>query len=183
MAQEPSQNPTELNAAGTGADTPPAAAPEVMPSMAELLRKAELDAQEHHDAWLRAKAETENIRKRAALDVANAHKFAIEGFAAELLAVKDSLEAALTVENATVENLKSGAELTLKQLAAAFEKYKLSEVNPLGQKFDPHRHQAIGMVEAEAEPNTVVSVLQKGYVLHERVVRPALVTVAKAKDA
>jgi molecular chaperone GrpE len=187
MSQESSPNPAERDTACTGADTPPAAvsnaAPKVMPSMAELLHKAEHDAQEHHDAWLRAKAETENIRKRAALDVANAHKFAIEGFAAELLAVKDSLEAALTVEKATVENLKSGAELTLKQLAAAFEKYKLSEVNPLGQKFDPHRHQAIGMVEAEAEPNTVVSVLQKGYVLHERVVRPALVTVAKAKDA
>ncbi len=116
-------------------------------------------------------------------DVANAHKFAVEGFAAELLAVKDSLEAALAIETATVESLKSGADLTLKQLAAAFEKYKLAEVHPLGQKFDPHRHQAIGMVESDAEPNTVVAVLQKGYLLHDRVVRPALVTVAKAKGS
>jgi len=181
MSQESLDQKPENTAEAPSAETKPA--PEVMPSTEELLRKAELDAQEHHDAWLRAKAETENIRKRAALDVANAHKFAVEGFAAELLAVKDSLEAALAVETATVESLKSGAELTLKQLAAAFDKYKLLEVNPVGQKFDPHRHQAISMVESDAEPNTVVAVLQKGYVLHERVVRPALVTVAKARNA
>lgn len=182
MSQEAPSAHANPNAANTGSETP-ATAPDTMPSLEELLRKAELDAQEHHDAWLRAKAETENIRKRAAQDVANAHKFAVEGFAAELLAVKDSLEAALAVETATVENLKSGAELTLKQLSAAFDKYKLAEVNPAGQKFDPHRHQAIGMVESGAEPNTVIAVLQKGYVLHDRIVRPALVTVAKAKDA
>ncbi len=181
MSQESLDQKPENTAEAPAAGTKPA--PEIMPSTEELLRKAELDAQEHHDAWLRAKAETENVRKRAALDVANAHKFAVEGFAAELLAVKDSLEAALAVETATVESLKSGAELTLKQLSAAFEKYKLAEVNPVGQKFDPHRHQAISMVESDAEPNTVVAVLQKGYVLHERVVRPALVTVAKARGA
>jgi molecular chaperone GrpE len=180
MTQDAPDHQPEDSAAAAASGT---AAPETMPSTEALLRKAELDAQEHHDAWLRAKAETENMRKRAALDVANAHKFAIEGFAAELLAVKDSLEAALAVDNATVDSLKSGAELTLKQLAAAFDKFRLAEVNPLGQKFDPHRHQAIGMVASDAEPNTVVAVLQKGYVLHERVVRPALVTVAKAADA
>ncbi len=179
LDQKPENTP-EVPDTGTAA-TPPG--PEIMPSIEELLRKAELDAQEHHDAWLRAKAETENIRKRATLDVANAHKYAVENFAAELLAVKDSLEAALAVETATVESLKSGAELTLKQLISAFDKFSLTEVNPVGQKFDPHRHQAISMVEDEAEPNTVVQVLQKGYVLHDRVVRPALVTVAKAKDA
>jgi molecular chaperone GrpE len=179
LDQKPENTP-EAPDTGTAA-TPPG--PEIMPSTEELLRKAELDAQEHHDAWLRAKAETENIRKRATLDVANAHKYAVENFAAELLAVKDSLEAALAVETATVESLISGAELTLKQLTSAFDKFSLAEVNPVGQKFDPHRHQAISMVEAEAEPNTVVQVLQKGYVLHDRVVRPALVTVAKAKDA
>jgi molecular chaperone GrpE len=166
-------------AAATGSHT----APETMPSTEELLRKAELDAQEHHDAWLRAKAETENIRKRAVSDVANAHKYAVENFAAELLAVKDSLEAALAVETATVETLKSGAELTLKQLSSAFEKYKLVEINPVGEKFDPHRQQAISMVPSDAAPNTVVSVLQKGYVLHDRVIRPAMVVVAKAPDA
>jgi molecular chaperone GrpE len=180
MTQDAPDHQPEDSTAAAASST---AAPETMPSTEALLRKAELDAQEHHDAWLRAKAETENMRKRAALDVANAHKFAIEGFAAELLAVKDSLEAALAVDNATVDSLKSGAELTLKQLAAAFDKFRLAEVNPLGQKFDPHRHQAIGMVASDAEPNTVVAVLQKGYVLHERVVRPALVTVAKAADA
>lgn len=177
LDQKPENTP-EAPDTGTAAT-----APDTMPSTEELLRKAELDAQEHHDAWLRAKAETENIRKRAVLDVANAHKYAVENFAAELLAVKDSLEAALAVEAATVDSLKSGAELTLKQLTSAFEKFKLAEVNPAGEKFDPHRHQAISMVEADAEPNTVVQVLQKGYVLHDRVVRPALVTVARAKDA
>lgn len=179
MSQE-SPEQTANPAEPATVDTP---APDTMPSTEELLRKAELDAQEHHDAWLRAKAETENIRKRAVTDVANAHKYAVDGFAAELLAVKDSLEAALAVETATVESLRSGTELTLKQLTAAFEKFKLAEVNPAGQKFDPHRHQAMTMVEADAEPNTVVQVLQKGYVLHDRVVRPALVTVAKARDA
>jgi molecular chaperone GrpE len=178
LDQKPENTPE--NAAGAATAQP---APEVMPSLEELLRKAELDAQEHHDAWLRAKAETENIRKRAVLDVANAHKYAVENFATELLAVKDSLEAALAVDAATVENLKSGVELTLKQLTAAFEKFNLAEVHPIGQKFDPHRHQAISIVPADAAPNTVVQVLQKGYVLHERVIRPAMVTVAKAPDA
>ena len=181
MTQESLDQKPENTAEPAAADTRPAV--EVMPSTAELLRKAELDAQEHHDAWLRAKAETDNIRKRAATDVANAHKYAVENFAAELLAVKDSLEAALTVETATVETLKSGTELTLKQLTAAFEKNGLVETNPLGNKFDPHRHQAISMVPSDAAPNTVVQVLQKGYVLNDRVIRPAMVMVAKAADA
>lgn len=162
---------------------PPADAPAVesAPGVEEKLRKAELAAAEHHDAWLRAKAESENIRKRAQGEIANAHRFALEGFASELLAVKDSLEAALGSENASVESMRSGIELTLKQLAGVFERHNLSEINPVAQKFDPHRHQAIGTVESDAEPNTVVQVLQKGYLLHERVIRPALVTVAKAR--
>lgn len=159
----------------------PAEATAPTPTLEEQLQKAEAAAQEHRDAFLRAKAETENVRKRAQTDVANAHKYAVENFATELLAVKDSLEAALATENATSENLKSGVELTLKQLNAAFSKFNLAEENPAGQKFDPHKHQAITMVESEAEPNSVVSVLQKGYKLNERVIRPALVTVAKAK--
>jgi molecular chaperone GrpE len=149
-------------------------------SLEERLKKAELDAAEHHDAWLRAKAEADNIRKRARGEVASAHKFAVEGFASELLAVKDSLEAALAAENASVESMRSGVELTLKQLAGVFERFNLAEINPVGQKFDPHRHQAISTVESEAAPNTVVQVLQKGYLLHDRVIRPALVLVAKA---
>ncbi|HKA38197.1 MAG TPA: nucleotide exchange factor GrpE [Burkholderiales bacterium] len=158
---------------------PPAA--ETPPGMEERLKKAERAAAEHQDAWLRAKAEAENIRKRAQGEIANAYKFALEGFASELLAVKDSLEAALASDHASVESMKSGVELTLKQLAGVFERFNLAEINPLGQKFDPHRHQAISAVESDAEPNTVVQVLQKGYLLHERVIRPALVTVAKAR--
>jgi len=159
------------------------AATEVTPSLEQQLRQAELAAQEHHDAWLRAKAEADNIRKRAQSEIASAHKFAVENFATELLAVKDSLEAALAVDNATAESLKSGVDLTLKQLNSVFGKFNLSEINPAGEKFDPHRHQAISTIESdEAEPNTVLRVLQKGYFLHERVIRPALVTVSKQKN-
>lgn len=186
MQEEQNQTPHELEekVGSTGtADEAAAAdgAPETMPSLEELLKAAELKAAEHHDAWLRARAETENLRRRAQEDVAKAHKFAAEKFASELLAVKDSLEAALANETQTVETLKAGVELTLKQLAAAFEKSSIKELNPLGEKFDPHYHQAIAMVEAEQEANTVVSVLQKGYALHDRILRPALVTVAKPK--
>ena len=156
---------------------------EIMPSLEDMLKQSELLAQEHHDAWLRAKADADNIRKRAQIDVANAHKYAVDGFATELLAVKDSLEAALTTETPSIDNLKSGVELTLKQLTAAFEKNGLAEIHPVGEKFDPHKHQAISMVDADAEANTVVAVLQKGYQLHDRVVRPALVTVAKTKNS
>ena len=154
---------------------------DITPSLEETLRQAELQAEEHHDAWLRAKAETENVRRRAQEDIAKAAKFAIEKFAGELLAVKDSLEAALADANPTVDVLKSGVELTHKQLTAAFEKSGMVELNPVGEKFDPHRHQAISMVDAEQEPNSIVTVLQKGYLIADRVLRPALVTVAKAK--
>ena len=160
----------------------PAAGPETMPSMEELLKKAELAAQENHDAWLRAKADADNIRKRAQTDIASAHKYAIDNFANALLPVKDSLEAALATNNATLENLRSGVELTLKQLGSVFEKFKVIEIDPAGQKFDPHQHQAISAVEADAEPNTVLQVFQKGYMLNDRVMRPAMVSVAKAKS-
>jgi molecular chaperone GrpE len=154
---------------------------ETMPSLEEMLQAAERKAQEHYDAWMYAKAESENIRRRAQDDTEKARKFALEKFSSELLAVKDSLEAALIVESATLESYKSGVELTLKQLASVFEKFNVVEMNPSGEKFDPHKHQAISLVEAEAEPNTVVQVLQKGYTLHDRVLRPALVMVAKPK--
>ncbi len=155
---------------------------ESTPSLEELIRLAELKAEEHHDAWLRAKAETENVRRRAQDDIAKAAKFAVERFAGELLAVKDSLEAALAADDPSVESMKAGTELTLKQLVSAFEKSKLSEVNPLGEKFDPHFHQAISMIDSEQEANTVVSVLQKGYLIADRVLRPALVIVSKPKE-
>jgi len=157
-------------------------APEIMPSIEELLRQAELAAQEHHDAWLRAKAEADNVRKRAQADIAGAHKYAIENFSIALLAVKDSLEAALAAGNASADSLRSGVELTLKQLNSAFEKSNITEINPAGQRFDPHRHQAISTVEADAEPNTVVEVFQKGYLLNDRVIRPAMVSVAKVVE-
>jgi molecular chaperone GrpE len=159
------------------------AAPEAMPSIETQLKQAELTAQEHHDAWLRAKADADNIRKRAQTDIANAHKYAIENFSTELLAVKDSLEAALAINNVTVDNLKSGVDLTLKQLNSVFEKFRVIEINPLGQKFDPHRHQAISTIDSDAEPNTVVQVFQKGYLLNDRVIRPAMVAVAKAPSS
>lgn len=156
---------------------------ESLPSLEELLRKAELAADEHHDAWLRAKAETENLRKRAQEDVAKAHKYAAEKFALEMLPVRDSLEAALASDNATVEALRSGVDLTLRQLAAAFERSGLAEINPAAdERFDPHRHQAITVLEADGEPNRVLRVLQKGYALNERVIRPAMLIVSKAKS-
>jgi molecular chaperone GrpE len=162
----------------------PDAAPqaEVMPSLEELLKEAELKAQEHYDAWMYAKAETENIRRRGHQEAESARKFAVEGFSGELLAVKDALEATLATD-ASLDTLKSGVELTLKQLATVFGKFQIQEINPVGEKFDPHQHQAMAMVEADAEPNTVVMVMQKGYALHGRVLRPALVSVAKAPSS
>jgi molecular chaperone GrpE len=156
---------------------------DTMPSLEQLLRKAELDAEEHRDAWLRAKADAENIRKRAQIDIANAHKYAIENFSIELLPVMDSLDAALAVKNATVESFKSGMELTHKQLSTAFEKFNIKVIDPQGEKFDPHLHQAIATADSDLPPNTVVQVMQKGYVLNDRVIRPAMVTVSKAKEA
>ncbi len=166
-------------------DAPAESSPEkeTMPSLEELLKAAELQAAEHHDAWLRAKAETENMRRRATEEADRARKFAVEGFANELLAVKDSLEAALNAESHSVDTLKSGVELTLKQLSAAFTKYNLHDIDPMGEKFDPHQHQAIQTIESDQPANTVVAVLQKGYRLHERTLRPALVMVARGKDA
>ncbi|CAB1369511.1 nucleotide exchange factor GrpE [Denitratisoma oestradiolicum] len=159
-------------------ETPPT---DTLPSLEAMLQAAELKAAEHHDAWLRAKAETENVRRRAQEDITKAGKFAVERFSGELLAVRDSLEAALANENQSAEALRSGVELTLRQLAAAFEKSSLLEISPLNEKFDPHKHQAISQVDAEGEPNRVINVLQKGYQLHDRVIRPALVVVSKAK--
>jgi molecular chaperone GrpE len=149
----------------------------------ERLKKAEEAAQTHQDAFLRARAEAENVRKRTQTEIANAHKFGVENFAGELLPVKDSLEAALASENASAESMRAGVELTLRQLKSVFEKFNVVEIDPTGQKFDPHRHQAISAVEADAEPNTVVQTLQKGYLLHERVIRPALVIVSKPRDS
>lgn len=158
-----------------------AAAADPEPDIPALLEKAQAEAAELRDAWLRARAEMENMRKQAVADVARAHKYGIERFAGELLAVKDSLESSLAAENATPEALRAGVELTLKQLVAAFEKAKLTEIDPKGEKFDPHRHQAMAMVDGPEPPNTVAQVFQKGYLLDDRVLRPAMVAVTKPK--
>lgn len=144
-------------------------------------RITELEAalEEAKAAVLYTRAEAENIRRRSMEDIDKARKFALEKFSSELLAVKDSLDAALNVGVADVESYKNGVELTSKQLSSVFEKFNIAEINPAGEKFDPNKHQAISTVDSDQEPNTVVSVLQKGYTLNERVLRPALVMVAK----
>ena len=144
-------------------------------------RIAELEAslEEAQASVLYTKAEGENIRRRANDDIDKARKFALEKFSGELLAVKDSLDAAVLIEAADVQSYKDGIQITIKQLASVFEKFNIAEVNPVGEKFDPNKHQAISMLENSGEPNTVTSVLQKGYTLNERVLRPALVMVAK----
>ena len=147
------------------------------------LAAAETKATENYDQFVRAKAEMENIRRRSAEDVLKAQKFGVEKIADALLAVKDSMDAALLVEHTSVESFKTGVELTARQLTNVFEKFSIVEVNPVGAKFDPTRHQSIAALESEQAPNTVLNVMQKGYLLHDRVLRPALVTVAKEKAA
>ncbi len=145
---------------------------------------AELEAKhaEVADAYLRAKAEAENIRRRAEDEISKARKFAVEGFAESLLPVKDSLEAAIAIPAATPEQLLEGVHATLRQLSTALERNRVVEINPAaGVKFDPHQHQAISVVPADQEANTVVAVLQKGYLISDRVLRPALVTVTAPK--
>lgn len=152
-------------------------------SVTQALAGAQEKAQENWDRYLRTQAELENLKRRADKDVQNAHKFAIEKFARELLSVADSLELGLGVEssdNPEVAKLREGMELTLKQLLASFEKFQLVTVNPEGEKFNPELHQAMAMQPtAEAEANTVLKVYQKGYLLSERLLRPAMVVVAQ----
>jgi molecular chaperone GrpE len=153
---------------GDDAGNPDAGVDTRIAELEARLSAAFTDAEKLREDWLRARAEMDNVRRRGQEDVAKAHRFGVEGFAAALLAVKDSLDAALTVENISVESFREGVELTARQLDAVFE------------KFDPHRHQAISQVPSDQDPGTVVTVLQKGYLLHDRVLRPALVTVAMA---
>tara|TARA_R110001599_G_scaffold64023_3_gene179048 strand:- start:675329 stop:675877 length:549 start_codon:yes stop_codon:yes gene_type:complete len=149
-------------------------------TLEEQLAAAQNQVAELQDSFLRAKADAENLRRRAQEDVARAHKFAIESFAEAMVPVKDSLEMALQIETPSVESLKQGVEMTLRQLSSAFEKGRLVEVMPQpGEKLDPMRHQAMSMVASDQEPNTVVAVLQKGYLISDRLLRPALVTVAQ----
>lgn len=137
---------------------------------------------ELQSALLYGKAELENARRRAQDDVAAAHKYSVGKFAGELLVVKDCLEMALK-DNSSIENIKMGVEMTLRNLTGAFDKFQVKDIDPkVGEKLDPHKHQAMNAVEADQEPNTVVSVMQKGYAIAERVLRPAMVVVAKAKE-
>jgi len=167
--------------------TPEVALQAEVPESAEATLEQQLSATEAklaemHDAFMRAKAEGENIRRRAQEDVSKAHKFAIESFAEAMVPVRDSLEMALKVETPSVESLKEGVEMTLKQLTSAFEKNRLVEILPAqGDKLDPNKHQAVAVVPAEQEANTVVNVLQKGYMIADRLLRPAIVTAAQAK--
>lgn len=160
----------------------PDAAADAERSLDELLADAQAKLDEQREAWLRALADAENARKRAQADIAQARKYAAERIVEDLLPVMDSLEAALAAAGTAPAPLREGVELTLRQMRSAFDRAGVAAVDPAaGQRFDPHRHQAMAAVEAAQEPNTVLAVLQKGYTLHERVVRPALVTVAKAK--
>lgn len=174
-----------LPGAATGAEQPQALAGEDLGGeLPQMLADAQARAAENHDLYVRAVAEMENVRRRAQEDVAKAHKYAIESFAESLLPVRDSLEMALKADAPSVESIREGVESTLRLLASVFEKNRLLEIDPVGQKFDPNRHQAISVVPAGATSppvpaNHVVTVLQKGYLINDRVLRPALVTVAQ----
>jgi molecular chaperone GrpE len=211
---DPELPPHDPSPAGAGTTAPPAASapsdaaagaggvpgvgPGVGPDAAGLVDGADLnlasdavaliEAQarvaEYHEAYLRAKAEMENIRRRAQEDIAKTHKYAIENFAEALVPVIDSLEAALATPAATPEQMRSGVEITLRQLLSAFEKARLTPIDPKGERFDPNRHQAISMVpSAEIAAQHIVAVLQKGWVIADRVLKPALVTVSNGTGA
>ena len=152
-------------------------------SLQDELEEARGKAGEYHDRVLRMQAEMENLRKRAERDLSNAHKYAIEKFAGELLAVKDSLELGLDAGEADAARLQEGSALTLKVLTSALQKFAIEEVDPLGEAFDPNLHQAMTTQESgEHKPNTVIRVMQKGYTLHERLLRPAMVIVSRAPE-
>jgi molecular chaperone GrpE len=174
------QSPADVQAEGSPIAEASAAPAE--PDAQQKLNELEAKHAEVADAYLRAKAESENTRRRAEEEIAKARKFAVESFAESLLPVKDSLEAAIATQAATPEQMREGVHATLRQLSAALERNKVVEISPAaGTRFDPHQHQAISMVPAEQEANTVVAVLQKGYLIADRVLRPALVTVAAPK--
>jgi len=155
-------------------------APEL--TLENQLSECKAKAAEVQDAFLRAKAESENTRRRAQEDITRAHKFAIESFAESLMPVKDNLEMTLKIETLSLESLKEGVEMTLKQLCAAFEKNRLLEISPqIGDKLDPMKQQAVSTVPTDQAPNTIVTVIQKGYTIADRLLRPALVVVAQGK--
>jgi molecular chaperone GrpE len=168
-------------ATGAAAGAQDAAAADPIAELKAALEAAQAKAAENNDLYLRARAEAENVRRRSQEDVSKAHKFAIESFAEALVPVSDSLEKALQEGGSNPETLRAGVEITLRQLRAAFERGRLTEINPVGEKFDPHRHQAISAVPGNGTvpANHVVAVLQKGWMIADRVLRPALVTVVQ----
>jgi molecular chaperone GrpE len=184
MTTTPNDPPIDQEAQAASVETPQAEAPQAgEPTPDQRLSELEARHAEIADAYLRAKAETENTRRRAEEEIAKARKYALESFAESLLPVADSLEAAIALPDASPQQLLEGVQATLRQLVAALERNKVVEINPpVGTKFDPHHHQAITVVqlppESQQQPNTVVTVLQKGYLIADRVLRPALVTVA-----
>jgi molecular chaperone GrpE len=187
-SSRPDGDPRDFGAAanenGAGKNTSePTGQPAAPTDLGSQLQSALAESAQTKDALLRALADAENIRRRSAAEVISAHKYAVEDFAANLLAVKDTLEMALADKTSSTEQLRMGVDLTLKNLAAAFDKAKITEVNPLNQKFDPSLHQAVSQVESDQPANTIVQVFQKGYKLQDRVLRAAMVAVAKPKAA
>jgi len=189
-ANRPSDSTEESLPRGEGLDQSAGEQGQVEPGQGEIeklaaeIEKLKAELAEKHEMVLRAHADAENIRRRAQEDISKARKYALESFAESLVPVKDSLEAALAVEKQTLETMREGVETTLKQLVAAFERNHLKEIVPAaGEKFDPHQHQAIATIPSEHPSNTVVAVLQKGYLITDRVLRPALVTVSSGAPA
>jgi molecular chaperone GrpE len=178
----PEPNFETPNPAAATTDAADTTAPAAGLSPDEQIAQLQAQLAEAQDGLLRAKAETENVRRRADEEVSKARKYAVESFADSMLPVKDSLEAAVAMPDAPLEKVLEGVHATLRQLQQALERNKVMQINPpAGTKFDPHQHQAISMVPADQEANTVVAVLQKGYLIADRVLRPALVTVAAPK--
>ena len=178
----PDTHPTTAAVGAAGADGIDTSSAGQEPSLEARLAAAEAKATEMNDAFLRSRAEVENIRRRSEEEMSKARKFAVEAFAEALLPVRDSLEAAIHQPHAKAELVLEGVQATLRQLAHAMERNKVMQINPEpGTKFDPHQHQAISMVPSEQESNTVVAVLQRGYLIAERVLRPALFPVSAPK--
>lgn len=182
--QRPVDDANSVPGQGSGSDVDSALPLEDLKELPQRCADAEAKASEYYDRYVRTVAEMENLRRRLQDDVARAHKFGIEGFAEGLLAVRDSLEMALKVEKPTVESLIEGAQVTLRQLDSVFERNKVVVIDPQGEKFDPNRHQAISTIAAAqtrppVQPEHVAMVLQKGYLIHDRILRPALVIVAQ----
>ena len=171
-AHEPTQEPTQEVDASVDQEC-----------QQDDLEQAQQKVADYHDKMLRMQAEMENLRKRTERDLSNAHKYAIEKFASELLQVKDSLELGLSAGDMEAEKLHEGTELTLKMMVNVLEKFAIEEIDPMGKAFDPNLHQAMTTQEStEHQPNTVINVMQKGYTLNDRLLRPAMVIVAKASE-